>query len=509
MLIGITGKSTRRSRLARATLAGAIGFSGIAALAGTSGAEATHALSTGSTLVVAIPGDVNNFDPSTEQLNLFDATFKPLIFSYLVKFGPTLNVEPDLAQSWAENANATVFSFKIRSGATFQNGDPVTAAAVSESLQHTEQSPSVLAPDLQRVKTWDVVNTNTLQVTLSAPYAAFLSALADISIEAPGTYATQSSHPVGSGPYEFVSWTPNEQIVLKAWPGYWGPKPATQTLIFKPIPDPTVALTDLYAGSVDAIETIPASNVASVNASQASVVEATTSNQEALFELHSVGVLANVKVKQALAYALDKAAIRAIAYSGDGQSIWNPLPPSSWAYTNITGYPYNLQKAKALLAQAHASNLTLTVIVPAGYPEGTETAEIWQQDLGEIGVKLNVDTEALSIWLDQYVKENYQITWNVFDVKGDPDSFYSIIMLPHLKSDYHNPQLLAEQAQALATANEAQRKAIYVKMDNTVVNQLPVMPIQTEPLYSVVRKGVTGWALNPLGWPTLATASAG
>ena len=76
------------------------------------------------TLVVAIPGDVNNFDPSTEQLNIFDATFKPLIFSYLVKFGPTLNVEPDLATSWTENSNATVFTFKIRSGAKFQNNAP-------------------------------------------------------------------------------------------------------------------------------------------------------------------------------------------------------------------------------------------------------------------------------------------------------------------------------------------------------------------------------------------------
>lgn len=508
-MIRRTHRASHGPRFVLATLVGTTGLLSAVLPGGTGEAQVSHASAKGSTLVVAIPGDVNNFDPSTEQLNEFDATFKPLIFSYLVKFGPTLNIEPDLATSWTENANATVFTFKIRSGATFQNGDPVTAAAVSGSLQHSEHTPSVFSPDLQRVKTWDVVNTNTLEVTLSAPYAAFLSALADISIEAPGTYTTQSSHPVGSGPYEFVSWTPNEQIVLKAWPGYWGPKPATQTLIFKPIPDPTVALTDLYAGSVDAIETIPAANVASVSKGQASVVEATTSNQEALFELHSVGVLANVKVKQALAYALDKNTIRAVAYSGNGQSIWNPLPPSSWAYTNINGYPYNLQKAKALLAQAHASNLTLTVIVPAGYPEGTQTAEIWQQDLSQIGVKLNIDTEALSIWLDQYVKENYQITWNVFDVKGDPDSFYSIIMVPHLKSDYHNPLLLKEQAEALATSNETQRKAIYVKMDNTVVNQLPVMPIQTEPLYSVVRKGVTGWALNPLGWPTLAKASAG
>ena len=458
------------------------------------------------TLVVAIPGDVNNFDPSTEQLNIFDATFKPLIFSYLVKFGPTLNVEPDLATSWTENSNATVFTFKIRSGAKFQNNAPVTAAAVSDSLQHTEHAPTVFAPDLERVSAWDVVNANTLQVTLKAPYAAFLSALADISIEAPGTYNTARTKPVGSGPYQFVSWTPNQQIVLHAWSGYYGPKPASQTLIFKPITDPQVALTDLSAGSVNAIESVPATNVGSVSGSGVNVVEAKTSNQLALFEVNSTGPLANVKVKQALAYALNKPAVKAIAYAGAGQSIWNPIPPSSWAYTSIRGYPYNLQKARALLAQAGETNLSLTVIVPSGYPEGTQTAEVWQQSLEQIGVKLNIDVEELSVWLDQYVKEKYQLTWNLFDVKGDPDSFYSIIMTPHLNSDYHNPAMVSLEAKALATANLNMRKAIYSKMDNMVVQQLPVMPIQTEPLYSVVSKSVTGWALNPLGWPTLTTA---
>jgi peptide/nickel transport system substrate-binding protein len=502
-------RTRRIPRLGLAGLAATTMIAGAALSAGTSAAltRGQRPAAGSSTLVVAIPGDVDNFDPSTEQLNLFDATFKPLIFSYLVKFGPTLNIEPDLATSWTENANATVFTFNIRTSAKFQNGDPVTATAVSDSLQHSENTPSVIAPDLQRVKTWDVVNPGTLQVTLKAPYAAFLSALADISIEAPGTYATARLHPVGSGPYEFVSWTPNEQIVLKAWPGYYGPKPATQNLIFKPIVDPQVALTDLYAGSVDAIETVPATDVSTVNTSEARVVEAATSNQLALFELHSVGPLANVKVKQALAYALDKPAIKAVAYSGYGQSIWNPIPPSSWAYTNITGYPYNLAKAKALLAQAHESNLSLSLIVPAGYPEGTQAGEVWQQSLAQIGVNLSVDTEPIGVWLEQYIKENYQITWNVFDVKGDPDSFYSIIMVPHLKSDFHDPEMLTLESEALATSNEAARKAIYEKMDNMVVDDLPVMPIQTEPLYSVVRKGVTGWQLNPLGWPTLATTA--
>jgi peptide/nickel transport system substrate-binding protein len=119
-------------------------------------------------------------------LNVFEY-IKPLLFSNVVKFGPTLNIEPDLATSWTVNPNATVFTFTVRSGATFQNGDPVNAAAIAGSLQHTEHSTSVVSPDLLRVKTWQVIGTNTLKVTLKAPYAAFLSALADISIEAPGT----------------------------------------------------------------------------------------------------------------------------------------------------------------------------------------------------------------------------------------------------------------------------------------------------------------------------------
>jgi peptide/nickel transport system substrate-binding protein len=499
----VIGRAAKASRLA--VIGGAVLLAGVGTQVGT---MVQSSATTSSTAVIATQGDINNFDPSTEQLNVYEY-IKPLLFSNLVKFGPRLNILPDLATSWSVNSNATVFVFNIRSGATFQNGDPVNATAISDSLQHTAKSTSVFAPDLALVTSWQVVNAQTLRLSLSKPYAAFLSALADISIEAPGTYATARTKPVGSGPYEFVSWTPNRQLVLKAWPAYWGTKPVTQNLIFEPITDPEVALTDLEAGSVDAITSVPATSVAGIKSSKAQVVIGSTSNQLALFEFNSTGPLANVKVRQALAYALNKPAVQAIAYGGHGQSSYNPIPPSSWAYSTVKNYPYNLQKAKALLAQAGESNLSLTVIIPAGYSEGTQTADVWQQSLSQIGVTLHVDVEELSVWLDQYVKESYQITWNVFDVKGDPDSFYSIIMDPHQAKDFPNPTMVKLEAEALATPSLSGRAKIYAVLDNMVATLLPVLPIQTEPLYSVVRPGVTGWTLNPLGWPSIATMQVG
>jgi peptide/nickel transport system substrate-binding protein len=461
-----------------------------------------------SQIVVAIPGDVTDFDPHTDQLVVYEYAVRSLVFSSLVKYDANLKLVPDLA-TYSVNATATTFTFHINPKATFQDGTKVTATSVIDSLKRAAgEKASIYAPRLAGISNYAAPDSKTVVLTLSAPNAAFLAGLTDIAIVAPSDYSKAKSDPIGSGPYKFVSWTPNKQIVLERYDGYFGAKSPTKKIIEEPITDQQVALNDLYSGSVDILASATTATAAQVDKSRARVVSPASSNSLSLIEFNSSGKLADPRVRQALAYALDKKSIQKIAYGGQGDLIWSPLPKSSWAYQAQSGYPYDLTKAKALLASAGASNLSFTLDLPSGFPDAQQIARVWQASLAKIGVTMKTNVSELSTWLQAYTTRKYDATWNTFNVSGDPSSFFDVIMTPHLGDDYKNPQMTALMQQAVAVSSEAKRKAIYEQLEKMVVDQLPVMIVQSTPIDSVAASDVTGYKVNPLGWALLDQAAA-
>lgn len=473
----------------------------------TASSTASSATAGKSQLVVAIPGDIDNFDPDTNQLIAYEYAIRNLVFSSLVKYDANLKLVPDLA-TFTANADATVFTFKLNPKAVFQDGTKVNAAAVVQALKRAAGSKgSIWAPRLAGVKGYATPDPGTVVITLTKPNADFLAGLTDIAILAPSSFATTKSKPVGSGPYSFVSWTPNEQIVLQRFDKYFGTPGGAQQITEKPIADQQVALNDLYSGSVDIIASAATATTTQLDTSRATVVKPATSNSMDLIEFNSSGKLADPRVRQALAYALDKNSVQKIAYNGGGTTTWSPLPASSWAYSAQAGYPYDLAKAKALLAAAGATHLSFTLDLLTGYPQATAMARVWQQSLAQIGVTLTPKVEELSTWLDQYVNRKYDAIWNSFDVGGDPNSFYDVIMTPHLGDDYKNPQMQALMAQGIGTSDQAQRAKYYAQLQQLTVAQLPVMVIAWEPVASIAAKDVTGYEMNPMGWALFGNAA--
>jgi peptide/nickel transport system substrate-binding protein len=474
----------------------------------TGGSATTSAGSAGQTVTVAVPGDITDFNPFTDDLIEYRYVIYNTVFDPLVQYTPTLGISPDLATSYSSNANATVWTFNLRQGVKFTDGEPFNAAAAIASLKDAVSTKSIFAAPLATVKSYAAPSTYQLVITLSAPYAAFLDGLAEIAMVAPNTLATASKTPVGTGPFKFVSWTPNSQIVLARNNSYFGAKPAYQSLIFKPVTDPTVAMTDLSAGDVDIVANVPTSATSQVNSSQAKVVQPPTSNALELIEFNSTGKLANPLVRQALAYALDKSAVNKIAYNGLATPTWTPIAPSSFAYQSETGYDYNLTKAKSLLAQAGESHLNLTLIMPTGYPDAQQLGRVWQASLSQIGVTLNVSVLPLSTWLTKYLAVDYDMSWNTFNASADPNSFFSIIMPRHEK-DFNNPQFYSEITQGVSVTSQSARAAIYQKLQNTLVSQLPVMIVMRTPILSVISTKVSGYALSPLGWGLFTGVTVG
>jgi peptide/nickel transport system substrate-binding protein len=482
--------------LASLLLVAACGSSGSSS---PTGSPSKSGSSTSQTVTVAVPGDITNFNPFTDYLIEYRYAIFNTVFDPLVKYTPTLGISADLAASYSSNANATVWTFNLRHGVKFTDGEAFNAAAAIASLKEAVSTKSIFAAPLATVTSYSAPSPYQLVIKLSAPYAAFLDGLAEIAMVAPNTLSTAQKTPVGTGPFKFVSWTPNSQIVLARNDSYFGAKSAYKSLIFKPVTDPTVAMTDLDAGDVDIVANVPTSVTKQLNASQAKVVQPPTSNALELIEFNSSGKLSNPLVRQALAYALNKPAVNQIAYNGKGTLTWTPISPSSFAYQNEAGYTYNLAKAKSLLAQAGESHLSLSLIMPTGYPDAQQLGRVWQASLSQIGVTLNVDVLPLSSWLTKYVGVDYDMSWNTFNASADPNSFFSIIMPGH-KKDFHNAQFYSEITQGVSVTSQASRAAVYRTLQNTLVSQLPVMIVMRTPILSVAGTKVSGYALNPLGW---------
>lgn len=460
-------------------------------------------------LVVALPGDIDNFDPHTNQLITYQYAVKALVFNSLVRYDTSLNIVPDLAKSFDVNADATELTFELEPDAKFQDGTAVTADAVIQSLDRAAAiKGSVWAPRLAGVEDMTAEGDTTVSITLKAPDASFLGGLTDISIIAPSGFEDVKSKPVGSGPYSFVSWKPNSEIRLERFDEYFGEKPQTKTIVEKPVADAQVALNNLYSGSVDIIASSSAATAKQVDSSRAEVVTPESSNSLSLIEFNSSGKLSDVRVRQALAYALDKAAVKGIAYGGEGESIWSPLPPSSWAYKEPEGYDYDLDKAKQLLDEAGVQDLEFTVEILSGYPDANNIARVWQESLAEIGVTLHPRVSELSVWLDHYVNRDYDATWNSFNVGPDPSSYFDIIMTPHLGDDFKNPEMSDLIGRAKETSNQEERATMYQELQDMMVEQIPVMTVQTVPATSIVSPKVSDYEMNPLGWALFGNAAS-
>jgi peptide/nickel transport system substrate-binding protein len=460
------------------------------------------------TLVVAIPGDIDNFDPHTNQLLVYGYAIRRLVFSSLIKLDKDLKVQPDLATSYKISADATTYTFNLNPKATFHDGTPVTAASVIASMKRVgNQKSSIWANRVSSVDSYTAADANTVVITLKAANASFLNGLADIAIVPESNFANVGSHPIGTGPYKFVSWEANKQITLQRYDGYFGTPSPTKTLIEKPITDQQVALNALYSGSVDVIASASSTLVSQVDKGRAKVIQPTSTNSQHLIEFNVQGKLKDVRVRQALAYALDKRAIAKIAFGGKGSNTWSVLPESNFAYKLEKGYPYSLARAAGLLKAAKVSNLNFTLQIPTGFPEAVDIARVWQASLAKIGVTMKVNLTEISVWLDFYVPRKYDASWNLFDVGPDPSNFWNVIMAPHLTDDYKNATVIKLVADGLATGDQSKRIAIYGQLQDIMVKDLPVMELHWAPVAALISPKVTGYQINPYGWALLDQAA--
>lgn len=465
------------------------------------------------TFTVAASADIDTADPHISQLLMYNNIIRLNVFNSLVRYGPNLELVPDLAESWS-NPDDKSYLFKLRQGVKYHNGQEVQAKDVEFSFKRIGAKETVFSSRVANIESYEVTDNYTIKITLKNPQADFLDGLVFLSILPQEVEADLAKTPVGSGPFKFVEWVPNDHITLARNPDYWEQDLVKiETLTFKIIPESQVAVTNLQAGEIDGILDIPVAQAVFFKDSTEvkAIIQPTSSFH--LYEMlgkNSEPIRNDVRVRQALAYCLDKDTIQKTVFSGEGRQKWSFVPYGSWAYKEEAGYPYDPEKAKALLAEAGVGEgFTFSVIIPSGYPDGEKATTIWQACLAGIGVTLNIEIQELSVWLDNYINHTYDVSWNVFPGFADPNYFVSLGLKPHWADGWQNPDAEKAADDANSTPDQAKRTEAYAAVQDATVADLPVIVVQEAPQASLVKPNVEGWEINALGMVIVRGVSFG
>jgi peptide/nickel transport system substrate-binding protein len=455
------------------------------------------------TITIAAANDIESGDPHTNQALVYNNVVRLSVFNALVRYGPDLAYVPDLAEKW-ENPDDKTYIFHLRQGVKYHNGQEVEASHVQYSFKRIADKKAVFATRVAPIDTYEVVDKYTIKFTLAAPQADFIDGLVGLSILPPEVETTLDKKPIGSGPFQFVEWVPNDHITLQRFPDYFEKDLAkVDKIVFKIIPEPQVAITNMQAGAIDGILDIPLTQAATFKTSSTikPIIQSTSSIH--ILELmgkKSEPIRSSAKVRQALAMCLDKAAVQKVAFAGEGRPKWSWVPFGSWGYKEEAGYAFDPQKAKALLAEAgYPDGFSFSVNLLNGYPEGEKIATIWQAGLQQAGITLQLQTMERAVWSPAYRAHDFDVSWNVFPGFADPNYFVAYDLKVHLADQWQNAEAAQLADQAATTLDQAKRKELYARFQDIFVSDLPVIVTQEVPAASLTKANVNGWQINALG----------
>lgn len=358
-------------------------------------------------VTIAMQLEPPHLDPTSAAAQAIDSVVYTNIFEGLTRFMGDGSVVPGLAESWEISEDGTVYTFKLRQGVTFHDGSAMDAEDVKFSLDRARAEDSTNAQKalFEGIASVEAVDPQTVQITLAAPNGSLLFNLAwgDAVIVAPESIGDIKTNPVGTGAYTFQEWVQGDRITLARNPDYWGEQPALASATFKFISDPTAAFAAMMAEDIDAFDNFPApENLPQFEADpRFQVLVGSTEGETILSTNNKQPPFDDIRVRQALAHAIDRQAIIDGAMFGYGTPIGTHFAPHHPAYKDLTGQSaYDPEQAKALLAEA-------------GFPEGFETTlhlpppsyarrggEIIAAQLAAVGIKAEIINVEWAQWLE-------------------------------------------------------------------------------------------------------------
>lgn len=475
------------------------------------------------TLVVGVSSDIHTLDPGVSSDNYDWRQIYPC-YDRLVKYrvvngeGST-EVEPQAAESWTVSADGTVWTFTIRQGISFADGTPLDAAAVKFSFDRTLKIGKGPADNIGAIASMQVLDPYTLQITLKNAYGPFLQTLATdgasiinpkvLQHEKDGDLAQAwlAENTDGSGPFVLTEWTRGQRAVLEAKADYWGGAPKIKKAIIRFMSESADRRMALERGDIDIAENILVDQIPALEQNPDIAVKRYPSQLvEYVYINCQKPALSDKRVRQALNYAVDYQGIIDHVLQGNGVQMRGPVPKGMWGHKeDVYQYQRDVDKAKALLKQAGAEGLSLTLIYSDRRAAWEQIATVMQSNFRDIGVDLKLELMANPTLRDRVDKGDFELCLGAWSPDfADPYMFMNFWFesdkwgLPGNRSFYKNEQVDALVKKAAVSSDQAERVTLYHQAQDIIMEDAPYIFLYQVQTIVPMRKNVQGYVYNPM-----------
>lgn len=429
------------------------------------------------------------------------------IFEGLVKPNSDGEMIPAVAEKYTLSEDGTTYTFTLRDGVKFHNGQTVTAEDVVYSINRCAAVPEgqekPLVAAFSAVKSVEALDEKTVAVTIAQRDLEFISYMTAAII--PADYENQDTAPVGTGPFKFVSRTPQQDFVMERFEDYWGAPAWLDKVTYKICENADALVMNLNGGSIDLCAHLTSAQASQLNQSF-QVLEGTMNLVQAIYLNNQAKPFDNQLVRQALCYAIDRQGIMDMVADGHGTAVGSSIYPAFTKYflpELVDKYPHDVAKAKELLTQAgYPDGFDMTISVPNNYQPHMDTAEVVAEQLREAGINVTIQPVEWSTWLDTiYNGRQFQATV----VGVDAANMTARAMLERFTSDYgknfinyNNPAYDALFQQAINAQDEATQTDLYKQMETMLADTAANVYIQDLCDLVAMRQDLGGLKFYPI-----------
>ena len=460
-----------------------------------------------SSITIGIPQDIeDSLDPhkavaaGTEEI-LFN------IFEGLVKPDSDGNLVPAVASDYKIEDEGKTYTFYLREGIKFHDGTPVTVEDIKYSIERcadTSGEGTLLVSAFSNIESVEIVDEKTVSIHLNNADTDFLSELTSAVI--PAWNEDPAGNPIGTGPYRYVSRVVQDSMQLQKFEEYWGTPANITNVTLKVIADSDMIVTNLKSGAIDMFCRISTDQANELAGTDFDVYEGTMNLVQAMYLNNAFEPFSDVRVRQALCYAVDPQAILDLAFDGKGTIIGSSMFPAFGKYymPELSGaYAHDVEKAKALLAEAgYADGFSFAITVPSNYQQHVDTAQVIVEQLKEINVDASINLVEWETWVnDAYVGRQFEATV----VGVDASTLSARALLERFKSDnsknfinFNSAAYDEAYGAALVSTDDAEQTGYYKTCEQILSDEAANVYIQDMASLVALNNRYGGYVFYPM-----------
>jgi peptide/nickel transport system substrate-binding protein len=461
----------------------------------------------GGSLIVCVGDEPPGLDPTASASAAIDRVVYSNIFEGLLKVDRTGKLVPGLATRYEASPDGRLFTFHLRPGVRFHNGEPFNAQVARWNLERgaaegTKNAHPEFFRIIEKIETPDDL---TLKLTLKEVNSLFLFQMAEgdsVMLPMKG-YENTAAEPIGTGPFKFARWARGDRVEMVRNEAYWNPKlPYLDKVTFRFIKDPSAQVAALKAGDVDIIGWVMAPEIAlGISRDKRFKVLAGSSTSEVIMSTNNKAApFDNKLVRQAMAHAIDRKAINELVMLGYAAPIGSHWPPVTPYYKDLTRkYPYDPKKARELLAKAgYPKGFEATIRLPAIYPYAQKAGEVIADMLGQVGIRLKIEIVEWAFWLDRVFKQkDFQLS-----MIGHAEAWdIGIYANPNYYFQYDSAEFREAYGKALKAATEEEKAKWFGRCQEIAAEDAVNGFLFASPSLSAMKAELMNWWKD---YPTIA-----